>query len=171
MLSPEWLVAYTDCPGRYFVVRLVFPRWYYVFDHVLVDGDCTLQSQSFQSITKGLPSKETFSEELVEQAASVLQGVASWFEPLPICTASEYTPPPPTWLFGTSPDTFEDPSTLIAFRVLGASQQIALLLFSEDGFFHDVEASDDDFAIEAHEAFELWSGFGERDPTRQRFLP
>lgn len=171
MLNPDWLVAYANSPGRYFVVRLLPPRWCYVFDHVLVEGDCTLQSQSFQSITKGLPSKEIFSDELAGLAASVLQSVVTWFEPLPICTAPAYTPPPPTWLFGTSPDTFEDASTLIAFRVLGGPQQIAVLSFSEDGFFKDVQASDDDFADEAHEAFQLWSGSREADPTRQRFLP
>jgi hypothetical protein len=171
VLNPEWLVAYTDFPGRYSVVRLAFPRWYYVFDHVLSDGACIFQSQSFQSITSGFPSSQIFSESFAEQAASVLQNVTSWFEPLPICEAPEYTPPPPTWLFGTSPETAHDPSTLIGFRVLGNSQQIAVLSFSKDGFFEDVEAQDDDSAIQAHEAFPLWSGFGEGDPTRQRFLP
>ena len=160
MRDYEWLVAYSDCPGRYFVVRLVPPRWYYVFDHVIEDGNCILQSQSFQSLTKGLPSKHIFSEELAEQAASALQTIASWFEPLPICTASEYTPPPPTWLFGTSPDTFQNPSILLAMRVFDGPQQIAILSLSTDGELDDIDASDDEFAVAAREAFQHWTATG-----------
>lgn len=168
---PQWLVAYSDWPGRYFVVCLEHPRWYYVFDHVTTDGGCELQSQAFQSITENVRSEQIFTEELIEQAASALQSVASWFEPLPICKAGEFTAPPPKWLFGTSPGTFEDPRTLFALRVRGEPHECAVLSFDEDGFFVDVEASDDDFAIKTHEAFQLWTSFGDGDSTRERFLP
>ena len=168
---PQWLIAYSDWPGQYFVVCLRHPRWYYVFDHVSTDGGCELQSQAFQSIAEGVPSEQIFSEKYVEEAASVLQTVASWFEPLPICEVAEFTAPPPKWLFGTSPDTFEDPRSLFALRVRGKPHEFAVLFFDKDGFFVDVEASDDDYAFEAHEAFQLWTGFGDGDPTRERFLP
>ena len=171
MQIPPWLIAYSDWPGRYFVVCLDHPRWYYVFDHQTVEDGCRLQSQAFQSLTEGLPSEQIFSDILAEQAASVMQSVISWFEPLPICTAPEYAPPPPAWLFGTSPETFEDQRTLLALRVHGKPHEFAVLSFDDDGCFADIDASDDDFAIEAHEAFQLWTGFGDRDPTRQRFLP
>lgn len=76
MLQHQWLVASADHPGRCFVVRLIPPRWYYVFNHVAVDGGCMLQSQASQFLTKGVPSEHIYSEDLAGQTALVLQTVA-----------------------------------------------------------------------------------------------
>ncbi len=130
-----------------------------------------LQSQSFQSITRGFPSERIFSEELVGQSASVLQTVSSWLAPLPACDAPEYAPPPPQWLFGTSLETCNDPNIFLALRVFGGPQQLAVFSFSEDGELDDIEAADDEFVIDAHEAFQLWFASEGSQLTRRELLP
>lgn len=170
MDSPRWFVAYSDWRGRYFVVSLPHPRWLYIFDHLEAEGGCALQSQAFQSLAVGIPSKEIYSAELVDEAYSVMKGVVSWFEPLPICNAPESIAPIPPWLFGTSPETFEKKNTLLGLRIFRNAHAIAVLSFDEGGFLEDIEASDPQLTIEAEEAFQIWAG-SLNDPASGRFLP
>ncbi len=168
MHKPEWFVAYSDWPGRYSVVSLKHPRWLYIFDHIQREGHCLLESRAFQSLALDFPSKQIYSEGFADQAYAVLQSVVSWFEPLPICNAPEFIAPIPPWLFGTSPQTFREHSTLLALRIYREAHEIAVLSFDQEGFLEDVEASNVDLAIEAEEAFQLWTG---RHPTLERFMP
>lgn len=170
MLPQEWLIAYSDWPGRYYVVYLGHPRWLYIFDHVKTENGCELQSQAFQSLTKGVASEKIYSPELADRAYGAFAKAVAWFEPMPICEASDYHSAPPKWFFGTSPATCNDERSLLGFRLDEDTSNLARLSFDESGILLDIEA-DDDLFVQVQDAFEVWSAIDIDDPTRKRFQP
>ncbi|MEQ8212217.1 MAG: hypothetical protein RH917_20625 [Lacipirellulaceae bacterium] len=167
----KWLIAYSDEPGRYYVVCLEHPRWYYIMDHVESDQGCEIQTRSFGSLASGIGPEECFNEDFAEAAYGAFVSVLEWFSPLPVCSDESDPLPAPRWIFGTAPELSRDGRKLLAFRTDHPQHLPALFAFDDDGYFCDIESTVDDFSLEAQEAFQLWTGANDNEPSRLRFMP
>lgn len=166
----KWLITYSDWPGRYYVVCLEHPRWYYVFDHVGTAEGCEMQSVVFASIDRNHASEEIFDKGYADAAYRALSRVQAWFVPMPVCDAPHEITTTPRWVFGITPELCRDERKLIAFRIEHPQHLPAVLTFDEEGSFYDIDAADNDFALEAYEAFQLWSCSNQCELSRQRFM-